>query len=186
MATVSASSGEEAYEDFATAIYSTSQDVAGPSITPNMDSSNVFDNRMGNETVTDKGDTTDDDNWQTCIPKTKSKSNQRNKRPRTSTISDYPESNHLERIVTVEGVETNIAKLNPVRMAKFLHEKIGHVQNVERDRLSLKITCKEARQAEQLKTLTEFAGIAVKVSQYDPDKRRKKSSYQSEHRHRRE
>ena len=51
----------------------------------------------------------------------------------------------------------------------------GIIQNLERDRQSLKITCKEARQAEQLKTLTEFAGIAVKVSQYDPDKRRKKA-----------
>ena len=179
------SSGEEAYEDFATAIYSQQSGPSSsgpPSPVIDMDSTNIpnLKTKNGNDTVTED-DTTDDGGvWKTYISRGKTGSQRERKRQRTSsTILESPtKRNHrrtVELSVTVEGVDTNIAKINPVKMAKFLHQEVGQVEKVERRRKSLKIICKNVKQVTKLKNTIDFAGMTVKVSQYDPNEHKKKA-----------
>ena len=164
----SASSGEEAYEDYASAVYYQSQDKIRPP------SPMVADNVFSDQTITEaRGGTTEEEEEWLTIPK-KVRSNQRKpKRPRISTINDSPVKQQGLTII-VEGIQSNVAKINPIKRAKFLNENIGQVQKIERGKHNLKIICKNHQQAEKLKSMTEFAGIAVKADRYDPDKKKRK------------
>lgn len=191
------SSGEEAYETFATAICSqNTQSGSGP-LSPILKIDNSRgrhtrspEKRTGNETVMDVGgggETTDDEggSWQTFIShrgRTSRNAERDRKRPRTSsTFVESPKekgkilsTKEIDLTVIVEGVDNNIAQITPTKMAKFLHQEIGQVQ-VERRRKSLKIICKDAKQVAKLKNVIDFAGKTVKVTPYNPNEYRRKA-----------
>ena len=87
--TTSASLGEEAYEDFGSALCNESQGEGGIRPSSPMATENVFSDHTIPEV---RRETTEDEEWLT-IPKrasNRSRTNQRKKRARTSTINDSP------------------------------------------------------------------------------------------------
>ncbi|XP_041477928.1 uncharacterized protein LOC121425900 [Lytechinus variegatus] len=165
----SASSGEEAYEDYASAIYYQSQERISPP-SPMVADREVF----SDQTITEaRENTTEEEGEWYTIPKKVRSSQRKPKRARISTINDSPVKQQGLTII-IEGIESNVVKINPIKRAKFLNENVGQVQKIERGRNDLKIMCKNQQQAEKLRSMTEFAGIAIKADWYDPDKKKRK------------
>ena len=112
-----------------------------------------------------EGDTESNEGiWLTANKKGNAVVRQNRKRPRTKSSITDQESTHtrsppvINLKVVVTGLENkNICNVNPVKIVKSIHEKVGQVQKVTKERKALHIHCKNKK---QVSTLLEFNELA--------------------------
>ena len=117
-----------------------------------------------------------DCSWKTAVRK-KSK-----KRPRVRSNSDgvlHEKNNkipkfsrstptHSEGKVVIVGLENkNVCRANPVKVVKQIHDLVGRVKDMVKERNMLIVRCESENQIPKLLELTQLAGINVKVTRYD-------------------
>ena len=160
----SISSGEENYN---TAVFEKYTDGSGTEA-------------MSSDCNTVHEDSDDDANcsWKTAVNKRSAKSK---KRPRVRSNSDgmlnaknnkipkFSRSTptHSSMKIVIVGLENkNVCRANPVKVVKEIHDLVGKIKGMVKEKNMLTVRCENERQVLKLLQITELAGINVKATQY--------------------
>ena len=129
--------------------------------------------------VPEDSDDIADCSWKTAVRKRSVKSK---KRPRNRSNSDgmlHEKNNkipkfsrstptHSSRKVVIVGLEnTNVCRANPVKVVKQIHDLVGKVEGIVKERNMLIVKCENEGQVPKLLELTQLAGINVKATRYN-------------------